>query len=105
MINWQLKHIKTKQKRGEYVCAEKCIDSYRKSNMNKGRNKVHISSSVFRTQSLTFFLNAARSSRHMIDASTLAAESQFGSLSIETTDSKIVSIKIQNIKFDILKIM
>ncbi len=51
----------------------------------------HISSSVFRTHSLTFFLKAALSSRHIIDASILAAESQFGSLNIERTDRRIVS--------------
>ena len=67
-------------------------------NMSRGQKKTklgekmnHISSSVFRTHSLTFLLNAARSSRHIIDASILAAESQFGSLNIERTDRRIVS--------------
>lgn len=53
--------------------------------------KSHMSSRVFLTHSLTFFLNAVRSSRHIIDASILAAESQFGSLNIERTERRIVS--------------
>ncbi len=57
----------------------------------KDRKLNYISSSVFRTHSLTFFLNADLSSRHIIDASILAAESQLGSLSIERTDRRIVS--------------
>lgn len=51
----------------------------------------YISSNVFLTHSLTFFLNAGRSSLHMIDASMFAAESQFGSLNIERTERRIVS--------------
>lgn len=51
----------------------------------------YISSSVFLTHSLTFLLNAGRSSRHMIDASMFAAESQFGSLNIDKTERRIVS--------------
>ena len=53
--------------------------------------KSHISSRVFLTHSLTFFLNAGRSSRHIIDASIFAAESQLGSLNIERTDNRMVS--------------
>ena len=52
---------------------------------------VYISSSVFLTHSLTFLLKAGRSSRHMIDASMFAAESQFGSLNIDNTERRIVS--------------
>lgn len=51
----------------------------------------HKSSRVFLTHSLTFFLNAGLSSRHITDASIFAAESQFGSLSIDRTDRRIVS--------------
>jgi len=61
----------------------------------KEKNVNHISSSVLRTHSLIFLLNAGRSSRHIIDASILAAESQFGSLSIERTDRRIVSRRIE----------
>ncbi len=66
-----------------------------KTPKNKKKRKtgklIHISSNVFRTHSLTFLLNAVLSSRHIIDASILAAESQFGSLNIERTDRRIDS--------------
>ncbi len=71
------------------MCIKMCLDF--KGQENGETN--HISSSVFRTHSLTFLLNAVRSSRHIMDASILAAESQFGSLNIERTDRRIVSKK------------
>jgi hypothetical protein len=60
--------------------------------------KSYISSRVFLTQSLTFFLNAGRSSRHIIDASIFAAESQLGSLNIERTDSRMLSKQQKSIQ-------
>ncbi len=67
--------------------------------------KSHMSSRVFLTHSLTFFLNAARSSRHITDASIFAAESQLGSLNIERTDSRMVSkrkkYKLKNINLNL----
>lgn len=65
-----------------YIFAVKCIQI---SIFN------HKSSRVFLTHSLTFFLNAALSSRHITDASIFAAESQFGSLSMDRTDRRMVS--------------
>jgi hypothetical protein len=71
---------------------EKCFDSQRQTKKKVRDGKFnHISSRVFRTHSLTFLLNAGLSSRHIIDASMFAAESQLGSLSIERTDRRIVS--------------
>ncbi len=68
-----------------------------KKKKEKTGKSIHISSNVFRTHSLTFLLNAVLSSRHIIDASILAAESQFGSLNIERTDRRIVSKNEKNI--------
>ena len=47
-----------------------------------------------RTHLRTLLLNALRSVRHMHAASTLAGEAQFGSDSIDITDSNICSMPI-----------